>query len=292
MAYQALVLPVMIASPGDVNTERAIIREVLHEWNDINSHAKKIILQPVGWETHSSPELGQPAQVLINERILKDCDLLVAVFWTRVGTPTLNEKSGTIVEIKEHIEAGKPAMVYFSSAPVAPAMLDDKQYKEVTSFMEWCKPRGLIETYENKEQFSNAFRRHIQLTLQKSDYIDKLISDFLSLSSNVTANAQIHEEPSIISLLSKSAIELLLLAAKDVTGEIIKMPVMGGLLLQTNSVNLAAGANDPRERARLEDALDQLVEYGLVVPKGAKNQFFSVTTLGYQIADEIKELDK
>ena len=43
---------------------------------------------PVGWETHSSPDLGAPAQEQINERILEHCDLLIAVFWTRLGTPT------------------------------------------------------------------------------------------------------------------------------------------------------------------------------------------------------------
>jgi len=28
------------------------------DWNDVNAAASKVVLTPVGWETHSSPELG------------------------------------------------------------------------------------------------------------------------------------------------------------------------------------------------------------------------------------------
>ena len=58
MAYTATVIPVMIASPGDVAEERQVIREMIHEWNDINSARSKVMLTPIGWETHTSPELG------------------------------------------------------------------------------------------------------------------------------------------------------------------------------------------------------------------------------------------
>lgn len=48
MAYTATVIPIMIASPGDVAEERKIIREVIHEWNDINANASKVVLSPIG----------------------------------------------------------------------------------------------------------------------------------------------------------------------------------------------------------------------------------------------------
>lgn len=85
MAYTATVIPVMIASPGDVAEERQVIREMIHEWNDINSARSKVMLTPIGWETHTSPELGVRPQELINQRLLVDCDLLIGVFWTRLG---------------------------------------------------------------------------------------------------------------------------------------------------------------------------------------------------------------
>ncbi|MCA9458221.1 MAG: hypothetical protein KC587_16265, partial [Nitrospira sp.] len=128
MAYKATVVPVMIASPGDVNDERDIVRRVIHDWNDVNAQRSKIMLAAVGWESHSSPELGERPQELINKRILKDCDILVGVFWTRLGTPTGKSLSGTVEEIEEHVAVGKPAMIYFSSKPVELDSVDLDQY--------------------------------------------------------------------------------------------------------------------------------------------------------------------
>jgi hypothetical protein len=62
---------------------------------------------PVGWEMHSAPDLAGRPQELINDRVLKDCDLLGGIFWTRLGTPTGESASGTVEEIKEHLAAGK-----------------------------------------------------------------------------------------------------------------------------------------------------------------------------------------
>ena len=117
MSYQSTVIPVMIASPGDVLEERNVARDIIHEWNYIHSPSTNTVLIPVGWETHSPPDLGGRPQQLINDRVLKDCDLLVGIFWTRLGTPTGESASGTAEEIEKHIAAGKPAMVYFSAKP-------------------------------------------------------------------------------------------------------------------------------------------------------------------------------
>ncbi|MGZ8907437.1 MAG: DUF4062 domain-containing protein [Methylobacter sp.] len=112
MSYSAKVFNVMIASPGDVASERAIIRDVIYEWNAVHSQSRNIVLLPIGWESHSSPEMGSSPQAIINEQILDKCDLLVGVFWTRIGTPTKEHPSGTVEEIEKHIESGKPAMLY------------------------------------------------------------------------------------------------------------------------------------------------------------------------------------
>ena len=52
--------------------------------NAIRAKDKRIVLMPVGWETHASPETDDRPQAIINGQLLKDSDLLVAVFWTRL----------------------------------------------------------------------------------------------------------------------------------------------------------------------------------------------------------------
>jgi len=140
----------MIASPGDVASERAIIRDVIYEWNAVHSASRNIVLLPNGWESHSSPEMGASPQTIINDKILDKCDLLVGVFWTRIGSPTTEHPSGTVEEIENHIKSKKPAMLYFSGQPVVMESVDPDQYQELQTFKKSCQSRGLYESYEPK----------------------------------------------------------------------------------------------------------------------------------------------
>ena len=131
MAYRADVYRVMIASPSDVPQERQLVREVIHEWNSVHSEAEGNVLMPIGWETHASPVMGDRPQEIINKQVLKNCDLLVAVFWTRIGSPTGASPSGSVEEIEEHLAAGKPTMIYFSSAP----LIGSRTFKAWSGFL-------------------------------------------------------------------------------------------------------------------------------------------------------------
>src|SRR2546428_13407073 len=114
MSYKAEVYNVMIASPGDVNAEREIAREVILDWNNINSFTRKIVLAPIGWEYNTVPATGDRAQAIIDQQILQNADILVGIFWTRCGTPTGKALSGSGEELEEHSLPWKEAMLYFS----------------------------------------------------------------------------------------------------------------------------------------------------------------------------------
>ena len=129
---------------GDVASERAIVRDVVYEWNAVHSSSRKLVLLPIGWETRSSPEMGAPAQSIINKQVLTKCDLLVGVFWTRIGTPTEHHLSGTVEEIEEHIVTGKPAMLYFSSQPVALDTVDIDQIQRLLRKMSTDFPTASV----------------------------------------------------------------------------------------------------------------------------------------------------
>src|SRR6266498_2947504 len=109
--------------------------------------------------------VGDRAQGIINHQFVKDADLLVAIFWTRVGTPTGVAASGTVEEIEEHLKGGKPAMIYFSAAPVRPDSVDETQFRALQEFKSSARSRGLIEEYESLEEFQEKFRRQLAHTL-------------------------------------------------------------------------------------------------------------------------------
>lgn len=167
MSYESKVFNVMIASPGDVASERNIIREMLYEWNAVHSRSRKIVLLPVGWESHSSPEMGKRPQEIINNLILDKCDLLVGVFWTRIGTSTEKYISGTVEEIEKHIAADKPTMLYFSGQPARLDSVDSEQYEKLKEFKASCKDRGLYETYDSHSEFKEKFYHHLQIKVNE-----------------------------------------------------------------------------------------------------------------------------
>lgn len=291
MPYVAKVLPIMIASPSDVHEYRAIARDVIHEWNYIYSPSANIVLMPVGWETHSSPELGSSAQELINDRVLEDCDLLVGIFWTRLGTPTGRAASGTVEEIEQHVAAGKPAMVYFSTAPASLETVDPEQYAALKAFRTWCQKQGIIETFSNALDFQGKFRRHLQITLQKNSYLKSLLGQ--SSVNDDTTSSSSSIEPSdpreeLISSLSEEGRTLLLEASEDSSGTILKLATLGGRFIQTNGKTFG-DSGDRRSSARWEFALDQLVSAGLVLARGHKDQVFEMSEPGYQLAEFLKQ---
>jgi len=280
MSYSAIVYKVMIASPSDVAPERSVIREVLSEWNTVNSDTRKIVLLPVSWETHTSPAMGDSPQAIINKQILSDCDLLVGVFWTRIGTATGEYVSGTVEEVENHIKASKPVMLYFSSAPVHPDSVDNNQYYELKKFKESCKSKGIFETYIDLNDFRSKFYRQLQIKINQDEYF----KIGLPLSDNLTDITEMNV-PNIPNL-SREAQTLLKEASHDPNGIIFRLSTFGGPHIQTNNKKFG-GEGDPRTRAIWEGALEELENERLIIDKNYKKEVFDVTRKGYEIAELI-----
>ena len=281
MAYNATVYRVMIASPGDVIQERNLVRALIHEWNAVYSLDKRIVLMPVGWESHSSPLMGERPQEILNKQILSDCDLLVATFWTRIGSPTGKSPSGSVEEIEEHLAANKPTMIYFSTAPVHPDGIDEAQYTALKKFKNECKKRGLVEEYDSLSQFREKFARQLAQTVLRYFPQEEDISgnDFFDRIFN---QAEVHEE------LSDAAKQLLKNAAKDKNGTLLRVSTRSGLSVSTNGRNFVSNQK-PREQAYWEDAVFELRDKGYLKDRGYKNEVFSVTSAGYEKADLLDE---
>ena len=103
MSYKANVYNVMIASPSDVAKERAKVVEALAEWNRHNTAERKCVFLPLRWEEDSAARMGCPPQETLNRQLCERSDMLIAIFWTRLGTPTEGFASGTVEEIEYHL---------------------------------------------------------------------------------------------------------------------------------------------------------------------------------------------
>ena len=246
MGFQANVLKVMIASPGDVAAERTIITEELYRWNNANSVSRELILQPVRWETHSSPQMGAHPQTILNEHLLLDADIVVGIFGTRIGTATDDYVSGSVEEIKKHVAAGKLAMLYFSHVPIDPNSIDQKQWAALQGFKEECKTGGLYAEYGSHEQLRADFGLHLTIELNKPKYL------WLA-----RPNAAVHL---IDPELGHDELRLLLAIANDRGGQILTTTDMEGYQVQTNGEDFVE--DTPRSAATWRRVLKRLAELG------------------------------
>jgi hypothetical protein len=172
MPFNSRAYRILIASPSDVEEEREIAVRVIQEWNDLYSYTRGVVLLPLRWETHSAPEYGTRPQEVINRAIVDQCDLLVGIFWTRIGTPTGAAESGTLEEISRVAQAGKPIMLYFSKVGMDPERIDLEQLNKLNAFKSTIYPNALTDSYKSHIDFRDKFARQLELRvrdLQKAD---------------------------------------------------------------------------------------------------------------------------
>ena len=271
----------MIASPSDVPVERQMVRDVLAEWTAVHAVDRSAVLIPVSWESHAAPEMGDRPQGIINRRLLSDCDLLIAVFWTRIGSPTGEAESGTVEEIEAHIAAGKEAMIYFSDAPVRPDSVDPEQYEKLKLFKASCQARGLYESYESIAEFRQKLSWQLAVTMIR---LTAAGPEAASLTLAVEAEVVVHTHRA--AQMSPEARQLLKNASLDKNGMFMRVNVFGGAIVQANGRQLNE-QGDARALARWDAALDELEREGLAKASGYKREIFQVTNEGYEAADHI-----
>ena len=274
----------MIASPSDVASERAIIREVIYDWNAVHSERENIVLLPVGWESHSSPEMGARPQEIINRQTLDKCDLLVGVFGTRIGSETGEYPSGTVEEIEEHIALGKPAMLYFAKQLGYSDTFDRDQYAKLEELKKDYESRGLYEIYDGDADFKDKFYRQLEIKINEHRV-------FQFRDERINSSIGREESENDIPQLSDEAKILLKEANQDSHGRIWFHADMNGPFIRAAD-NMPNGKNllpnqDPRTLAQWRAALKELITADLLEDTH-KSRIFRITHRGYQIADRIE----
>jgi hypothetical protein len=268
MGFRANALKVMIASPGDVAAERGIVTEELYRWNNANAVSRELVLQPVKWETHSSPQLGAHPQTILNERLLLDADVVVGIFGTRIGTATAEFISGSVEEIKRHVAAGKLAMLYFSRVPVDSNSIDQKQWAALQAFKNECKTGGLYAEYASHEELRTEFGHHLTIELNRPKYLWLTRPD-------ATVEPRDPE-------LSDDERRLLIAAASDRNGQVLTGTDMGGFHVMANNENFVE--DSPRSAAAWRRVVKRLVQFGYL--DHLSEEIYELTEEGFARADK------
>lgn len=162
-------LRIVLSSPSDVDDECRVMDSVIAELNRGVAHERKVTLELTHWQTDAYPGFHPDGPQGVIDPILniQDCDILLAIFWKRFGTPAKGAASGAEHEIRTAIKArqdsGRPwIMIYFkeSDRPLkTPEEL--RQYAAVLEFKQEISPLGLFWTFEDTADFERKVRQHL-----------------------------------------------------------------------------------------------------------------------------------
>ena len=183
MSFTGEILRVLIASPSDMPEERNAAADTVHEWNAQHSTTASVALLPVRWETHAWPRAGMRPQEAINRQLVHDCDLLIGMFWTKIGSRTGDADSGTVEEVEQFVAAGKPTLLYFSRRPIDPNSIDLRQHQKLRQFKVLAAKSALIGSFGDIADLRQVLLR--DLTHQVQDLMTrKVLSPRSKLGGN------------------------------------------------------------------------------------------------------------
>ncbi len=169
----ATILRIFVASPSDVNEERAAVEQVVTELNHLWSKTLGVFLEVVRWETHAYPGVGVDSQDVINQEVGDEYDIFLGMMWARFGTATSRSDSGTAEEFERAFSrfSANPTnlqiLFYFKDAPLPPSQFDAIQLGKVQEFKKKLGTRGtLYWEYTTTEEFVQLVRIHVSRCVQ------------------------------------------------------------------------------------------------------------------------------
>jgi hypothetical protein len=253
---------VKIASPGDSAMELIIAREVICEWNARHALERKQILLPLDGEEIPA---CSPA------------DLLVAFFSASQEMPDEQAVHDTGGEIEKHLQAGRPALIYFSGARADFAAASVAQEKGWSDLRRCYESRAVIDSYGDEKEFRAKFSRQIETTIGTHGYF----KGDAPVPAPVAAPVPPPERE-----LSAFARTLLIEACEDFEAYIGRVKVGNTLKIQANGKQLV-DPGKPDLIAIWDAAFEELLTGGYVRDAGCNGQLYQISTKGFDFLKSI-----
>ncbi len=177
-------LKIFVSSPGDVNEERQVVRDLIQRLNQ--ELTGQVYLIPMFWEDEPL-RASETFQTQLDSPI--NSDIFIGIFWSRLGQPLpdyIKRKDGTQYlsgaefEFEDAMEGfranGKPNICIYRKTAVPSVPLSDReslmsmmeQKERVDDFInKWFVDkdgtfRGAFHTFENISQFEKLLEAHLR----------------------------------------------------------------------------------------------------------------------------------
>nr|MBA3614358.1 hypothetical protein [Nitrospirales bacterium] len=182
MPSTVVVYRCLLISPSDVGAERASLVDAVQRWNAHIGVGLGVRVELVRCETHSTPTLGDRAQEILNTQIVDDCDVGIAVYGSKLGTPTGEHPSGSAEEIRRLATGGVRVMVYFRTGVKSLEM--EGEAGRLQAFQRELEQQGLVCHYGDSSDLSQQVTAHMTSAIR-----DMMEAEALPVTTASTMNA-------------------------------------------------------------------------------------------------------
>jgi len=193
MPRHALAISVFLASPSDVDHERSVVASAIQDWNDIHSRNRHVFFELIRYERSISAGMGADGQDVINMQVDDDYDLLIALFWNRLGSPTGRDVSGTIEEYKRALERYKNGekidiAFFFKDYPVDLRRTDVSQVLAVQEFEKEVQSNGAL---------TKAFKDDVSLKFEINLLLDRIARQAVDGEKQAESSVQAYDAAAV-----------------------------------------------------------------------------------------------
>ncbi len=181
---QVQLIKLFVSCPSDLKNEVDSIRLIIEEINKTSGKENSYTLELLYWKQDTYTQIGDDVQDVINRQLDSEYDIIVSLFWQRIGTPTKRDKSGTIEEINRAIMNKKELLIYFKTLPPENLnLLDLKGLNRINTYKKTLTKKGILyKEYDSIDSFESLFRINV-INLINDKFITHLVSK-TSLSLN------------------------------------------------------------------------------------------------------------
>jgi hypothetical protein len=155
----------IVSAPGDVpDSDIAAVTTATGRWNAIYGTQFGSVVVPTHWSSHSAAEHGVRPQESLNEQLVDDADILIALFWHRLGSDTGEAVSGTVEEIERAAAKGAYVAVLRCRSDIPSEQLDPEQLEKLNTYCNEIRHESLMLDYRD----ANELREHVDAILNRA----------------------------------------------------------------------------------------------------------------------------
>lgn len=222
------------------------------------------MIEPVRLESHAQLAQGSHPQDIIDHQLLDRCDVLIAVFWSKLGTPTEKHESGTVQEINEFIARHRAdrVLLFFCERDL-PHSVDTQELERLKAFKKDIQGKGLYRGFRSTEAFATELRQQVELVM-----------------NGILQSVNLIQSPDVASSLSDDAKKLLRAATRDSSAQIIASADLQGIEVITNG-NTFNDKGNTRSEVHWRAVVNELEQAGLIQQQDSDGYVFGVTEMGF-----------